>query len=200
MYNSINFARTQFWLFRIPSATTVGNRFDLAEFCLFIPQMASCRPILFRRNLFEWPLRFSVASWTFCSICGSRQPIVQRSSGLGVQFDCPRTIVSICKSTKKFFFHGCRHDSYRQRDLETNGVAAMHEVQPVLDWRRRQRTLWNLDEEPTQYETMACYAQPQRADWPVYDSDRGVYVEWSQETSRFRCWSWTRPPLNSFAL
>ena len=56
-------------------------------------------------------------------------------------------------------------------------------VQSALDWRRAQRTLWGLDDDPQQYATIESYAQPQRQDWPVYDAARGVYVEWTPATS-----------------
>ena len=72
---------------------------------------------------------------------------------------------------------------FRQRDLETNGVHSLTAVQSALDWRRAQRTLWGLDDDPQQYATIESYAQPQRQDWPVYDAARGVYVEWTPATS-----------------
>ena len=36
---------------------------------------------------------------------------------------------------------------------------------------------------PSRYEPKWSYCQPQREDWPVYDADAGVYVEWSTATS-----------------
>ena len=59
----------------------------------------------------------------------------------------------------------------------------MSATRSVLEWRQRQRSLWNLPVIPEAYATMACYAQPQKQDWPVYDGDQGVYVEWSTATS-----------------
>ena len=35
------------------------------------------------------------------------------------------------------------------------------------------------------YATCESYAQPQKQDWPVYDSHQGIYVPWSAETSQF---------------
>ena len=55
--------------------------------------------------------------------------------------------------------------------------------QSVLDWRREQRSLWNLQVDPIHYETMESYAQPQMQDWPVYDADQDIYVQWSPATS-----------------
>ena len=55
--------------------------------------------------------------------------------------------------------------------------------QSVLDFRRRQRQLWNLDLTPRHYDTVESYAQPQQQDWPVYDPDQSVYVPWSPELS-----------------
>ena len=139
---------------------------------------------MFNRNLFDWSLFFGVASWTYCSECGRRRPRDQQHAGLGLSFTCPSTLISICKRDKNHaFLHGCRYDSYRQRDLETNGVHSLTAVQSALDWRRAQRTLWGLDDDPQQYATMESYAQPQRQDWPVYDAVRGVYVEWTPATS-----------------
>ena len=93
-------------------------------------------------------------------------------------------MVSICKLNKTApFKFGCCYDSYRQRDLETNGVHSMSANQSVLDWRREQRSLWNLQVDPLHYETMESYAQPQKQDWPVYDTDQDIYVQWSPDTS-----------------
>ena len=49
--------------------------------------------------------------------------------------------------------------------------------------RRNKRQAWELDFFPSRYEPKWSYCQPQRQDWPVYDADAGVYVEWSTATS-----------------
>ena len=59
----------------------------------------------------------------------------------------------------------------------------MHANQSVLDWRREQRSLWNLQLDPLPYATMESYAQPQKQDWPVYDPDQDIYVQWTPATS-----------------
>ena len=72
-----------------------------------------------------------------------------------------------------------------KRDLETNGTPPLHptkEIYSTLQWRRKQRQLWNLAETPSHYPTASSNAQPQREYWPVYDPDAGRYVEWSPET------------------
>ena len=55
--------------------------------------------------------------------------------------------------------------------------------QSVLDWRRAQRSLWNLADDPSPYDTCESYAQPQKMDWPVYDVENDIYVQRSAETS-----------------
>ena len=102
-----------------------------------------------------------------------------------MQFVCPKTVVSICSVKADEFASGCAHDCYRQLDLETNGatpINAKYEVRSFVQWRLHQRKLWKLAELPTPYATVASYAQPQRADWPVYDGDKGEYVSWSENT------------------
>ena len=59
----------------------------------------------------------------------------------------------------------------------------MHANQSVLVWRREQRSLWNLQLDPLPYATMESYAQPQKQDWPVYDPDQDIYVQWTPATS-----------------
>ena len=145
----------------------------------FLP--AAYRPLLHSTDVFDWPMQYGVSSWTFCSMCGRRQPRKQ-SAAIGVQFECPKTIISICP---KAFSTGCSFDCYRQRDLETNGatpINAKYEVQSIVQWRLQQRRLWNLDELPRHYDTVASYAQPQGQDWPVYDPAKKVYVECTDET------------------
>ena len=146
----------------------------------FVP--TAYRPLVHDDGVFEWPMQFGVSSWTICSTCGRRQPRKQNAA-IGVQFECPKTIVAICKAED--FPTGCCFDCYRQRDLETNGAhpaQPKHELLSTLEWKRRHRRLWNLAETPSHYPTVSSYAQPQREDWPVYDPNAGVYVEWSPET------------------
>ena len=38
----------------------------------FVP--TAYRPLLHDTEVFAWPMQFGVSSWTFCSICGRRQP------------------------------------------------------------------------------------------------------------------------------
>ena len=117
------------------------------------PSTACYSPILFTRNLFDWPLRLGVAAWTYCSECGRRRPRDQQLSGPDAQFQCPATVVTICKRDKNHTFRtGCRYDCYRQRDLETNGVHSMTANQSTLDWRREHRQLWGLELDPTRYD------------------------------------------------
>ena len=143
---------------------------------------ASFRPRLHDDDIFEWPIQLGVSSWTYCSTCGCRVPRKQNAAR-GVQFECPKTIIAICKA--KDFPTGCSFDCYRQRDLETNGAypaQPKHELLSTLEWKLRQRRLWNLAETPSHYPTVSSYAQPQREDWPAYDPDAGVYVEWPPGT------------------
>ena len=146
----------------------------------FLP--TSYRPLLHGADVFDWPMQYGVSSWTYCSTCGRRVPRKQNAA-IGVQFDCPKTIIVTCKP--KDFPTGCSYDCYRQRDLETNGaypVQPKHELLSTLEWKRQHRQLWNLADTPSHYPTVTSYAQPQREDWPVYDDDAGIYVEWSPET------------------
>ena len=149
-----------------------------------VPTTASYDPPVFTEKLFELSLRFAITSWTYCPSCGRRRPRDHSRDGLDLLFECPPTMVSMCKLNKTATFKfGCSYDSYRQRDLETNGVNSMHANQSVLDWRREQRSLWNLQLDPLHYQTMESYAQPQKQDWPVYDADQGIYVQWTPDTS-----------------
>ena len=107
-----------------------------------VSTMASYRRPLFTSDLFAASLRYGFTSWTYCSMCGRRKQRDQSKEGLDLLFQCPSTMVSICKLDKSATFQfGCSYDSYRQRDLETNGVHSMHANQSVLDWRREQRSL-----------------------------------------------------------
>ena len=71
----------------------------------FMP--AAYRPLLQSDAVFDWPMQFGVSSWTFCSLCGRRQPRKQNAA-IGVQFDCPKTIIGTCKP--KEFPTGCAYD------------------------------------------------------------------------------------------
>ena len=148
----------------------------------FMP--AGYRPLLHDTEVFSWPLQIGVCSWVYCSTCGRRVPRKRKKNeALGVQFTCPNTIIEQCKPEP--FATGCSYDCYRQRDLETNGAYPKYssdEIDSILQWRRKQRRLWELADSPDKYATGASYAQPQREDWPVYDPDGGVYVQWSPET------------------
>ena len=73
----------------------------------FVP--TAYRPVLHDTDPFDWPLRDAVTSWTYCTTCGRRQPRKQKGA-IGVQFQCPETIVSVCKVGDKDFATGCCHD------------------------------------------------------------------------------------------
>ena len=97
----------------------------------FVP--AAFRPLLHDTEVFDWPIQHAVSSWTFCSICGRRQPRKQNVA-IGVKFECPKTIIAPCRP--KDFPTACAYDCYRQRDLETNGAypaEPKHEVLSVLE-------------------------------------------------------------------
>ena len=69
-------------------------------------------------------------------------------------------------------------------DLEWNlvsDIAMKHNFESMIRWRRQKRAQLNLAPDPSLYPTGACYAQPQREDWPVYDSAGKCYVDWSDD-------------------
>ena len=95
----------------------------------FMP--AAYRPLLQSDAVFDWPMQYGVTSWLYCSICG-RRTVRKQNAAIGAQFECQKTIVSVCPTT---FLTGCSHGCYRQRDVDTIGatpINATYELQSIL--------------------------------------------------------------------
>ena len=129
---------------------------------------AAHRPILFSDNALSWLRTFSVTTWSYCPTCGYL--CIDKDNGRRKN----PAVRLPCKVD-------CRYDCYRQRDLETQGIDSSGGMAAML--RRNKRQEWHLQFFPSRYEPKWSYCQPQREDWPVYDADAGVYVEWSTATS-----------------
>jgi len=103
----------------------VRLEWDLEQARHFVP--ASYRPVLCRRDVFDYPIRSGVASWIYCSTCGRMKP-VKEPSAIGPHFKCPKSIIDVKICPPAQFKFGCRYDSYRQRDIETNGATPINAI------------------------------------------------------------------------